>query len=392
MKKNNQMFWFNFRIISVLLIFVFGFIILLIVSFIIKGNWIICGGSTSVAPILTQVNQFYHKHDQNKSDFLYNALGSNAASTGIQLNTYSIGFESKNVAFSKNYLRFEIAKDYVIVLFHLPNNLHFVNSQDQIKANPDLKYGLEIKQKNSQLNILKTIYEKQTTWKTFFNNSNVESKVVSPTSSKIKGSLNKKIATYTREAGSGTRSYFETSVLKGNSNHASVATSNGAMLNSIENTPSSVGFLSFSYIKKIRDDIINKHLNLAILATTFTNSNKFVLPFVDGEHFSTSNKIDFNKNYQFNRPFVGLLSKKIIDEKKKFLLCLRYVFALLYTPTKKQIEDLKNPYGEVDRIITNLGFQKLGFSDQNQNCDFNSLKEMFQKNNININQEPNWLK
>ena len=108
---------------------------------------------------MTKVNKFYHKSDSNKSDFLYNALGSNAAAGGINLNTYALGFESKTVPYSKQYLRFKIAKDYVLILFHLPDGMSFKNADTS--ENSDLKYGLEIQQSNNKLKILDDIYQQQ---------------------------------------------------------------------------------------------------------------------------------------------------------------------------------------------------------------------------------------
>ena len=119
----------------------------------------------------------------------------------------------------------------------------------------------------------------------------------------------------TREEGSGTKEFFDgllgpgkTGV--GDDNGQIVATSNGSMLSTIENTPNSIGFVSYSYLKEVLDAGLN------IGAANTTKNGEPMIPYT-----TNGGKNDFNNDYTLTRPFSGILNTR----SKNYQASLRFI-------------------------------------------------------------------
>ncbi|WP_342252480.1 phosphate ABC transporter substrate-binding protein [Spiroplasma endosymbiont of Amphibalanus improvisus] len=340
-KKDFSKFWENFKKSFLLFIenfkekkikyiasfFLFVLLFSLTVwTFASSHSTIIAGGSTSVDIVLQDLTNQYRNEEKGGDDILYNSLGSSAALVGVKNNSYSFGFlsdelqddEADELFSDYNVLRFAFAIDYLLIIYNLPEDSINQSSLEQsdflgdhlIVGSWDDTNANEDGPKNIQ-----ELYSGDYTWKNVFGDQLVSNETTT-----------KPPITYTRESGSGTRSFFESSVIEENSyNYNSVVASNGAMLDSVESTPGSVGYVSFSYLNKIIYDYQNGNHDIHIAFLGFPNKNPsaIISPYktIDDKGEAIDPQNPFNDNYSLTRPFTGIVntSSKDFDKAMKFI-------------------------------------------------------------------------
>ncbi|AHF58148.1 phosphate ABC transporter substrate-binding protein [Spiroplasma eriocheiris] len=286
------------------------FILILVVAIVIwtvstASNVIVAGGSTSVTPIMNDITEQYKKN--RGEDIVYNALGSAAALVGVQNGSYAFGFLSKDVNSTpkagdnganaqnlwnnKHVLRFVFARDYILLTYHLPNGCSLKTDPLTNKPIP-LNFSAFFGGDGTKL--IQKIYDHNITWGAAFK----DQLVCSPAGG------NSGFYTLTREAGSGTRDFFESSVIKTKSYSTDqVASSNGAMYQTLATTPGSIGYLSFSFIERVASD---PELGIqAVASVTGVSDPKSELPYVYEDSTKT---YDFNPDYSLVRPFTGIVN------------------------------------------------------------------------------------
>ncbi|WFH00709.1 phosphate ABC transporter substrate-binding protein [Spiroplasma citri] len=316
-----------------------GSALVLIISIIIwtiasVSNVIVAGGSTSVAQVMANITEQYKR--DNKEDILYNSLGSAAALVGVKNGSYAFGFISKDVNSTPkagdnranaqqlwaeyHTGRFVFARDYIILVYHLPNGCQINPQQDSLQFKSF--FGGE------GTELIRKIYTDPTfTWQQAFGSQLVCS------------SGSNKFYTLTRESGSGTRDFFESAVIKSKKYETNqVASSNGSMYQAISTTPGSIGYISFSYIKRI---ISNEDLGAKAIASVISKgSAKPELPYK-----VVNNNYEFNPAYSLTRPFTGIINY----EGKQFNRALSFIAWMLdplpYSKTKPKLRNGEvNPY------------------------------------------------
>ena len=291
--------------------------------------FIIGGGSTSVQPILDDFTHQYEQLPNGRQPIIYNAIGSAASLTGVQDGAYSFGFLSETVTDSQakslwdshKILRFVIARDYILLVYHLPTGVTVRNTPNY----PDDDYGIHLgfggdSEKNNLATNLQALYDGTKTWKQVFPS--------------LQGAnANQKAYGVTREDGSGTRSYFEKAVIKTkNYNFNSVVSSNGAMVSTIDNTPGSIGYVSFSFADTI---VRNYKQNIQIGAVKGPQSPDWQLPYAPP---SGNKNLSFNKNYNLNRPFTGIVN----TQAQHFVTALKFIAWMI------------DPYANQESVIDKL--------------------------------------
>ncbi|WHQ36826.1 phosphate ABC transporter substrate-binding protein [Spiroplasma sp. SV19] len=316
-----------------------GFVLVLVISIVIwtvasASNVIVAGGSTSVAQVMANITEQY-KRDK-KEDILYNSLGSAAALVGVKNGSYAFGFLSKDVKSTPTQgdnranaqqlwddyqtSRFVFARDYIVLFYHLPTGSEINPNQQSLYFKSF--YGGE------GTALIKRIYtDPNFTWQQAFGSQLVGS------------GGNNKFYTLTREAGSGTRDFFESAVI-GTKNYETnqVAASNGAMYQAVSTTPGSIGFISFSYLKTIIDD--NRLGAKSIAGVIGKNITTPELPYRVVE-----NNLEFNPAYSLTRPFTGIVNYRGSQFDKALAFIAWMLDPLPYAKTKKYLSDgTDNPY------------------------------------------------
>ena len=294
--------------------------------------FIIGGGSTSVQPILDDFTHQYEKLPNGRQPIIYNAIGSAASLTGVQDGAYSFGFLSETVTDSQakslwdshKILRFVIARDYILLVYHLPTGVTVGNippgeSKSDIYGK-HLGFGEDSEKSDSLATNLQGLYNGTKTWKDVFPD--------------LQGAnANQKAYGVTREDGSGTRSYFEKAVIKTkNYNFDSVVSSNGGMVSTINNTPGSIGYVSFSFADTI---VRNYKQNIQIGAVKDSSTSAWQLPYA--EPIKNKN-LSFNKNYNLNRPFTGIVN----TQAQHFVTALKFIAWMI------------DPYANQESVIDKL--------------------------------------
>ena len=311
--------------------------VVLVVSIIIwtvarTNSYIFGGGSTSVQPVLSDLTANYGQIN-NSRQVVYNSLGSQAAITGVENDSYSFGFLSHTIdqptanKLWGNYgiVPFVFGRDYVMLVYHLPNGvkLNRVGQGSVVGINPStgkksttggtpyLSFdGGANAGAPSLQKMLQDIYQKNPTktWSDLFGKNSFTGV-----------NANQVPISVTREEGSGTKEFFDgllgpgkTGV--GDDNGQIVATSNGSMLSTIENTPNSIGFVSYSYLK----EVINAGLNIG--AANTTKNGEPMIPYT-----TNHGKNDFNNDYTLTRPFSGILNTR----SKNYQASLRFIAWML---------------------------------------------------------------
>ncbi len=360
------------------------FLYLLCASIFVSKDWIISGGSTSVDPIMEELTPWY-KNNYNV-DFVYNSMGSAAAPVGIKNGYFDMGFESKSITpieDSNYYSPFIIAKDYFIILFHLPDDVKinyskFSESGDDWNSHAHQIELPGINTDNSLGNLMNDLYNPSNgkdNWTNFANEINkidIGNNNISFTGT----NANKSIVTFTRESGSGTRDYMEQNILQNSTTvNASVQSSNGGMFNAINTTPSSMGYISFSYMTNIINSI-ESGSNLAYAIVKNDSSSTYETPFD-----SKSSNLSFNTNYSLTRSFEGIISKKAKNLKE----CLWFVNRILWTPEGESTADPdSNP---IQSIINKLGFQPISYKDSADNINKN-IQSVIESKGISTTENP----
>ncbi|UZQ29815.1 MAG: phosphate ABC transporter substrate-binding protein [Spiroplasma phoeniceum] len=320
-----------FTLVGSALVLVTSIIIWTIAS---ASNVIVAGGSTSVAQVMANITEQYKR--DNEEDILYNSLGSVAALVGVKNGTYAFGFLSKDVNSTPkpgdnrsnaqqlwadyHTGRFVFARDYIILVYHLPNGCQINPHQDSLQFQSF--FGGE------GTKLIRKIYtDPNFTWQQPFGSQLVCS------------SVSNKFYTLTRESGSGTRDFFESAVIKRKKYETNqVASSNGSMYQAISATPGSIGYISFSYIKRI---ISNEDLGAKAIASVISEgSTESELPYK-----VINNNYEFNPAYSLTRPFTGIINY----QGKQFNNALHFIAWMLdplpYSKTKTKLRNGKeNPY------------------------------------------------
>ena len=299
--------------------------------------FIIGGGSTSVQPILDDFTHQYEQLPNGRQPIIYNAIGSAASLTGVQDGAYSFGFLSETVTDSQakslwdshKILRFVIARDYILLVYHLPTGVTVGPSS---KSTEDffgyhLGFGSIVANPSqpdeSLATNLQDLYNGTKTWKDVFPD--------------LQGAnANQKAYGVTREDGSGTRSYFEKAVIKTkNYNFDSVVSSNGAMVSTIDNTPGSIGYVSFSFADTIAR---NYNQNIKIGAVKDSPISKWQLPYDPITEKTKNKNLTFNDKYNLNRPFTGIVNTKA----QHFVTTLKFIAWMI------------DPYANQESVIDKL--------------------------------------
>ncbi|WP_425380340.1 phosphate ABC transporter substrate-binding protein [Spiroplasma endosymbiont of Stenodema calcarata] len=316
-----------------------GFVLVLVISIVIwtialASNVIVAGGSTSVAQVMANITEQY-KRDK-KEDVLYNSLGSAAALVGVKNGSYAFGFLSKDINSTPSEgdnrvnakelwgdhqtSRFVFARDYIILFYHLPTGCQINPKQSSIQFKSfNGGEGTEL--------IRKIYTDPNFTWQQAFG------------SQLICSGSSDKFYTITREAGSGTRDFFESVVIKmKNYDTNQVAASNGAMYQAVSTTPGAIGFISFSYIKTIIND---NRLGLNSIASVIDkNTSNPELPY----HI-IDNNYEFNPKYSLTRPFTGIINYRGSQFNKALAFIAWMLDPLPYAKTKKYLRNGQvNPY------------------------------------------------
>ena len=322
-----------------------GLFVVLVISIIIwtvskTNNYIFGGGSTSVQPVLSDLTANYHNINDSRQ-VVYNSLGSQAAITGVENDSYSFGFLSKaieqkgpeganNLWGNYGIVPFVFGRDYVMMVYHLPNGLSLNSANENkpgssvvpidpttgnepestsdAKTMPYLNFG---GLKDDLTSTLDSIYQKNPTksWSDLFGAKSFQGN---------NSLANDKPISITREEGSGTKEFFDGLLgPQGASadNAQLVATSNGSMLSTIENTPNSIGFISYSYLKEV------KNAQLGIGAANKVKGAKPNSPYIE----KTTGNYDFNEDYKLTRPFSGILNTR----SKNYQASLRFIAWML---------------------------------------------------------------
>ncbi len=287
----------NHKWMTGLILFCILAVSLLIWTFSSVNSFLIGGGSTSVAPMLAQQIEQYEKMPNNKYNILYNAIGSSSAIEGTKNDSYQFGFTSDPLsdadakAFYKNnnIARFSIAKDFVVIAYHLPEGATVKNPAVEDDQVGHLEFNVV---NSASQNQLIKLYKDHQTWSSVFGNQ-------------IEGG-NVKPETFSRENGSGTRSFFDKSVVFSNNYQADrTIGSNGEMLTAIENTPNSIGYLGFAFARTL---IEAKKPNVNV-GKVFKNK-KPVAPY----QWETG-QVELNQAYGLYRPFTGIVNVKTANFK-----------------------------------------------------------------------------
>lgn len=290
--------------------FTLGFVASFLAGIFIRNQTLIIGGSSSVYPLFTALESDLEKKDKA---YQYISSGSYAGIWGVLNERLEVGFMSKEFNFkedeevsktlkNKNFQleKKEIARDGIIFVYQLPDNCSLKNKLTKNKLT-----NLNLKTKE-----LKEIYSEPVfNWEDLIG---VEC-----------SSLKNKIHRISRQNGSGTRSVFEKKVM----NNEDVITDNtekssGPILKSIKNTPGQIGYVSFSYIDKIRK-MHKSNPKIGIL------SLNGVTPSI---------KTIKNKEYFLFRPFIMLFLHKNEEKLQKFFNFLAQ------KSSKKKIENKKFIY------------------------------------------------
>ncbi|AGM25879.1 phosphate ABC transporter substrate-binding protein [Spiroplasma syrphidicola EA-1] len=282
------------------------FVLILVISIIIwtisaASNVIVGGGSTSVSAIMADITEQYRR--DSGSDVLYNSLGSAAALVGVKNGSYEFGLLSEDVhstpidgdngtnaqnLWNNNGInRFVFARDYIVLFYNLPNGC-FLSDND--KPLTFSEFGLnENGNPEPGTKAMQQIYSQNATWKSVFGNQ-------------LTCTNDAPFYTITREAGSGTRSFFESSVIyKKDYSTNEVASSNGAMFQSVTRTPGSFGYISFSFIEQVADKL-GKNRIAAVINPIISPDPQ--VPFIE----TPEGEFLFNSMYSLNRPFTGIVN------------------------------------------------------------------------------------
>ncbi|MBW3058226.1 phosphate ABC transporter substrate-binding protein [Spiroplasma poulsonii] len=316
-----------------------GFVLVLVISIVIwtvasASNVIVAGGSTSVAQVMANITEQY-KRDK-KEDILYNSLGSAAALVGVKNGSYAFGFLSKDVNSTptqgdnranaqqlwEDYQtsRFVFARDYIVLFYHLPAGCQINPTQDSLHF--ESFYG------GKGTELIRRIYtDPNFTWQQAFGSQLT-----------CRGGSNK-FYTLTREAGSGTRDFFESAVIKTkNYDTNQVAASNGAMYQAVSTTPGSIGFISFSYLKTIIDDSRLGIQSIASVIGQSTTTPELPYKIID-------KNLEFNPKYSLTRPFTGIINYRGSQFDKALAFIAWMLDPLPYAKTKQYLRNGKiNPY------------------------------------------------
>lgn len=348
-KKKKKKYFFKYivgEIIHHKILALIGFILLLVTAIIIwtataTNKVTIVGGSTSVAQVMKNITEQYKR--DNKKDILYNSLGSAASLVGVKNGNYAFGLLSKDINSTfkpgdnqnnaqqlwSDYhtSRFVFARDYIILVYHLPIGCEIISEQNSL--NFKNFYNGE------KTNLIQQIYtNKNFTWQQAF------------ASQLVCERNNNKFYTVTRESGSGTLDFFESTIIK-NKNYKinQVAPSNGAMYQIISTTPCSIGYISFSYIKTI---IMNENLGIKSIAGIIEkDSEKPKLPYK-----IVNNKYKFNPEYPLTRPFTGIINYKSKQFNENLAFIAWMLDPLPYSKTKPKLRNGKdNPYFDKNFVL-----------------------------------------
>ncbi|WP_424526882.1 phosphate ABC transporter substrate-binding protein [Spiroplasma endosymbiont of Glossina fuscipes fuscipes] len=315
------------------------FVLVLVISIVIwtvasASNVIVAGGSTSVAQVMANITEQY-KRDK-KTDILYNSLGSAAALVGVKGEAYSFGFLSKDVNSTptqddnhanaqqlwEDYQisRFVFARDYIVLFYHLPTGCQIDPKQHSLQFKSF--YGGE------GTELIRRIYtDPNFTWQQAFGSQLACS------------SDSNKFYTLTREAGSGTRDFFESAVIQTkNYDTNQVAASNGAMYQAVSTTAGSIGFISFSYLKTIIAD--NRLGTQSIASVIGKNTTVPELPYK-----IVDENLEFNPAYSLTRPFTGIINYRGSQFDRALAFIAWMLDPLPYAKTKKYLRNGQvNPY------------------------------------------------
>jgi phosphate transport system substrate-binding protein len=204
-----------------------------------KKQTIKISGSTTVMPIVQKAaDQYMSSHPE--ADIQVSGGGSGAGIQAIGAKTVDIGMSSREVTTAElakypNFVVTSIAQDGIAVIVNPANEIQYI-TLDQIR---DIYLGRIVK------------------W-TEINGANV------PT--------NNQIVIIGRDSASGTRTYFdETILLKATpTNRMLEKNSNGAILQTVAQTPGSIGYISIGFVSKD-----------AKALPIWYNAQKFVAPTID---------------------------------------------------------------------------------------------------------------
>ena len=295
---------------TVVLLPVASVIAVLIWSLVQGADFLVGGGSTSVVPMMNDFLRFYRHAEKGYSDILYNAIGSSASLAGIRHGSYQFGFLSKTVddklaqqLWTENKVsRFVVARDPVMIIYHIKdhNNIKGPDafSQSGDDTGQHLIFGndpVSKTQNNVGLlsKIMQQFYVKHSLWTNVFPNTKPQYLPKKPPK------------VISREAGSGTREFFEKSILKSDKYTADqYVGSNQLMLDAVNNTDNSIGYLSFEYAKSILS-FPKYSKNVAVAAVTFKSGSDPQLPWKPWKS-SDKDKVNGNTGYALYRPFTGI--------------------------------------------------------------------------------------
>ena len=363
---------------------------------------LIGGGSTSVLTMLTAEIASYKHLVPKQPRVIYNAVGSAGALTGLRNNSYQFGFLSDPVNdmnaqkywTQDKYVRFAIAQDNLVFVYHLPKQTTFVatpkkqsdiliDHRQQKHLVLGLNYPTEIPEPPNQQNTitakLQALYLKHQSWSHVFADALTGS-----------GAATQPYV-LTREPGSGTRAFFTKIIGTKKISADQVVTSNGEMLTTIKKTPGAFGYLDFSFVKNI---IAQDDQTINTCAVRTLTEKQGVLPYL----ITKTAHIIPNHMYNVNRPFVGLFNTKTkhYDANMRFLAWITnpyptdYSLAFGTEPQASNAAFTINQTGEISLSTNNRLYQKYNcFSKINPN--FAALAEKYYKNPALIPQAPTYL-
>ncbi len=312
-KKNNN--WkvklLNKKIIALFLSVAIA-ISIIIWTFSSTISFIIGGGSTSVLPVMNNLTERYVQISKNKTKILYNGLGSASALTGVKDGAYAFGLLSESLSDSEQkklwnqnkVVRFAFARDYIVLMVHLPKSLELSNTVISKKmGNKTYKFlslgnfGTDKTKQYELTNKIRSIYTNSSnSWENIFG-------------TQLTGNgINDKITSIGRENGSGTRKFFDKSIIKKSDYYQNITTtSNGQMKSNLLNSDKgSIGYLSFDYIEDI---VKNPTSNRTYPICYKDKDGKYVLPFKANPN--NPDKITFNSQYKVSRLFTGIINTKV---------------------------------------------------------------------------------
>ncbi|AGR41513.1 phosphate ABC transporter substrate-binding protein [Spiroplasma taiwanense] len=342
------------KISLILLVFLTIVLSLWIWSFTASKNSIVLGGSTSVNPFMQKMTKIYF--DNGKTDFVYNSTGSQAGVGGVEKTMYSAGFVSKKIKpetlstghkFKKldcetqscevknkdefdviktniinnankeeknnSYIGLEFAIDAIGVIFNSPTYWNEIGEQSNTSLNDLVDFA---KKEDDNLS---EIYAGNYTWEEFGLKliKNDENKYLDLLE-KIKNnsSASKKIVTFTREDGSGTRSAFSDITGIKSMPKSNVVNSNGSMIENIAIAPS-IGYVSNAFLSQLSNESTVKLSGFNGKKLAYGENGK-PQKFENGkwdEWTSENNDSNLSTNdlfikdiYEFKRPFIAIFN------------------------------------------------------------------------------------